>query len=94
MQMEMAVAEEEQKKKKKKKREREEMMTVSEHQFRRSSSSSSHGSDRLSVSICEVMQKDYGLYVWPCSIVLAEYVWQNWERFHGAFVLEGLHCLE
>ncbi|KAH9555295.1 hypothetical protein CY35_08G106800 [Sphagnum magellanicum] len=88
MQMEMAVAEEEQKKKKKKKREREEMMTVSEHQFRRSSSSSSHGSDRLSVSICEVMQKDYGLYVWPCSIVLAEYVWQNWERFHGAFVLE------
>lgn len=34
------------------------------------------------------MQKDYGLYVWPCSIVLAEYVWQNWEQFHGAFVLE------
>ncbi|CAK9881738.1 unnamed protein product [Sphagnum jensenii] len=64
------------------------MTTVSEHQFRRSSSSSSHGSDRLSVSICEVMQKDYGLYVWPCSIVLAEYVWQNWEQFHGAFVLE------
>jgi hypothetical protein len=36
----------------------------------------------------QVMQKDYGLYVWPCSIVLAEYIWQNWERFHGAFVLE------
>ncbi len=67
MQMEMAVAEEEQKKKKKKKkREREEMTTVSEHQFRRSSSSSSHGSDRLSVSICEVKFLSY-----YCSLAAA-----------------------
>lgn len=66
MQMEMAVAEEEQKKKKKKKREREEMMTVSEHQFRRSSSSSSHGSDRLSVSVCEVKFLSY-----YCSLAAA-----------------------
>jgi hypothetical protein len=66
MQMEMAVAEEEQKKKKKKKREREEMTTVSEHQFRRSSSSSSHGSDRLSISICEVKFLSY-----YCSLAAA-----------------------
>lgn len=34
------------------------------------------------------MQEEYGLYVWPCSIVLAEYIWQNRQRFAGARVLE------
>ncbi len=41
------------------------MTTVSEHQFRRSSSSS-HGSDRLSVSICEVKFLSY-----YCSLAAA-----------------------
>ena len=34
------------------------------------------------------MQEEYGLYVWPCSVVLAEYIWQNRQRFAGARVLE------
>ena len=38
--------------------------------------------------LVQVMQEEYGLYVWPCSIVLAEYIWQNRQRFAGARVLE------
>ena len=36
------------------------------------------------------MKEDYGLFVWPCSIVLAEYVWQQRLRFSGASVVEVL----
>ncbi|KAK1397018.1 hypothetical protein POM88_006881 [Heracleum sosnowskyi] len=31
----------------------------------------------------------YGMFVWPCSIVLEEYVWQHKSRFFGANVLEA-----
>ncbi|KAG9146044.1 hypothetical protein Leryth_016599 [Lithospermum erythrorhizon] len=34
------------------------------------------------------MKEDYGLFVWPCSVILAEYVWQQRSRFSGANVLE------
>ncbi|CAI9110983.1 OLC1v1011109C1 [Oldenlandia corymbosa var. corymbosa] len=34
------------------------------------------------------MKEEYGLFVWPCSIVLAEYVWQQRSRFCGANVVE------
>ncbi|KAL6993398.1 hypothetical protein U1Q18_011514 [Sarracenia purpurea var. burkii] len=34
------------------------------------------------------MQEDYGLFVWPCSVVLAEYVWQQRLRFSGVSVVE------
>lgn len=34
------------------------------------------------------MKEDYGLFVWPCSVVLAEYVWQQKHRFSGATVVE------
>lgn len=34
------------------------------------------------------MKEDYGLFVWPCSVVLAEYVWQQRLRFSGATVIE------
>lgn len=34
------------------------------------------------------MKEDYGLFVWPCSVVLAEYVWQQRLRFSGATVVE------
>lgn len=36
----------------------------------------------------QVMQEEYGLYVWPCSVVLAEYIWQNRQRFVGSRVIE------
>ncbi|XP_028843528.1 histone-arginine methyltransferase METTL23 [Denticeps clupeoides] len=31
--------------------------------------------ERLSVSIPEVLDPQYGMYVWPCAVVLAQYVW-------------------
>eukprot|EP00249_Psilotum_nudum_P014854 c25032_g1_i1 orf=109-561(+) len=36
----------------------------------------------------QVIREEYGLYVWPCSIVLAEYVWQQRSRFVGSNVIE------
>uniref|UniRef100_M1C7E6 Methyltransferase-like protein 23 n=1 Tax=Solanum tuberosum TaxID=4113 RepID=M1C7E6_SOLTU len=34
------------------------------------------------------MKEEYGLFVWPCSIILAEYVWQQKSRFTSASVVE------
>ncbi|PSS36571.1 Methyltransferase-like protein [Actinidia chinensis var. chinensis] len=53
------------------------MTTVSHHNF----GDSSKISDAFSITIIESMKEDYGLFVWPCSIVLAEYVWQQRLRF-------------
>lgn len=59
------------------------MTTVSQHCF---------GDDseipNFSISIIENMKEDYGLFVWPCSVVLSEYVWQHKHRFSGATVVE------
>lgn len=57
------------------------MQSVSEHHFR-------DGQLRLSARISEVMREEYGLYVWPASIPLAEYVWQQRDRFRGIKALE------
>ncbi|RDX70495.1 Methyltransferase-like protein 23 [Mucuna pruriens] len=59
------------------------MSTVSQHCFGDDSESPS-----FSISIIENMKDDYGLFVWPCSVVLAEYVWQHKHRFSGATVVE------
>ncbi|XP_054809203.1 uncharacterized protein LOC129311164 isoform X2 [Prosopis cineraria] len=59
------------------------MTTISWHNF---------GDDpekpELCISVIENMKEDYGLFVWPCSIVLAEYVWQQRQRFAGTTVVE------
>lgn len=34
------------------------------------------------------MKEEYGLFVWPCSVILAEYVWQQRLQFSGVSVLE------
>ncbi|XP_014521066.1 methyltransferase-like protein 23 isoform X1 [Vigna radiata var. radiata] len=59
------------------------MTTVSRHCFGDDSETPS-----FSISIIENMKEDYGLFVWPCSVVLAEYVWQQKHRFSGATVVE------
>lgn len=63
------------------------MRTVSLHHFHDTENSQS-----LDVSCSEVMQEEYGLYVWPCSVVLAEYIWQNRQRFVGSRVIEVPLC--
>ncbi|KAJ1403906.1 S-adenosyl-L-methionine-dependent methyltransferase [Sesbania bispinosa] len=59
------------------------MTTISRHSFGDDSETPT-----FSISIIENMKEDYGLFVWPCSVVLAEYVWQQKQRFSGATVIE------
>ncbi|KAJ7944125.1 Methyltransferase-like protein 23 [Quillaja saponaria] len=61
------------------------MTTISQHNFGVDSDEPD-----FSISIIENMKEDYGLFVWPCSIILAEYVWQQRLRFSGATVVEVL----
>ncbi|KAH0696362.1 hypothetical protein KY290_013729 [Solanum tuberosum] len=60
------------------------MTTFSRHHF----GSSEDTADGFSVTIIENMKEEYGLFVWPCSIILAEYVWQQKSRFTSASVVE------
>ncbi|KAM4598415.1 histone-arginine methyltransferase METTL23 isoform 1-T2 [Polymixia lowei] len=42
----------------------------------------------LTVSIPEVLDPQYGMYVWPCAVVLAQYVWAQREELKEKTVLE------
>ncbi|XP_031258804.1 methyltransferase-like protein 23 isoform X3 [Pistacia vera] len=59
------------------------MSTISRHFFGNELDKPS-----FSISILENMKEEYGLFVWPCSIILAEYVWQQRFRFSGVSVVE------
>ncbi|KAK9074790.1 hypothetical protein SSX86_003108 [Deinandra increscens subsp. villosa] len=62
----------------------ENMTTTSHHHF-----GDLNGSDdAISITVIESMKEDYGLFVWPCSVILAEYVWQHRSRFAGVSVVE------
>ncbi|XP_068458026.1 histone-arginine methyltransferase METTL23 [Clinocottus analis] len=43
---------------------------------------------RLSVTIPEVLDPHYGMYVWPCAVVLAQYLWAQRGALRGKTVLE------
>lgn len=60
--------------------------TISQHDFYGDDGGDSETS--ISVSVIENMKEEYGLFVWPCSVILAEYVWQQRSRFRGSSVLE------
>ncbi|XP_061175322.1 histone-arginine methyltransferase METTL23-like [Saccostrea echinata] len=40
------------------------------------------------ITITEVLQPSYGLYVWPSAPVLAQYIWFNRNRIKGRNILE------
>ncbi|KAG7231948.1 hypothetical protein INR49_010067 [Caranx melampygus] len=44
--------------------------------------------ESLSVSIPEVLDPQYGMYVWPSAVVLAQYLWTRREELSGRTVLE------
>ncbi|KAG0262650.1 Methyltransferase-like protein 23 [Mortierella polycephala] len=44
---------------------------------------SSHHEEALAVRVLEVLDSDFGLYVWPCSLVLAEYIFNRLDMFTG-----------
>ncbi|KAJ8251722.1 hypothetical protein GJAV_G00224410, partial [Gymnothorax javanicus] len=43
---------------------------------------------RLTISVPEVLDPQYGMYVWPCAVVLAQYVWMHRAELEGKTVLE------
>ncbi|KAM3863979.1 histone-arginine methyltransferase METTL23 [Diretmus argenteus] len=45
-------------------------------------------SQSLAVSIPEVLDPQYGMYVWPCAVVLAQYIWTHREELKHKTVLE------
>ncbi|KAI9111804.1 hypothetical protein K1719_017494 [Acacia pycnantha] len=59
------------------------MSTISRHNF-----DDNPEKPDLCISVIENMKEDYGLFVWPCSIVLAEYIWQQRQRFSRTSVVE------
>uniref|UniRef100_A0A6M2EI57 Methyltransferase-like protein 23 n=1 Tax=Populus davidiana TaxID=266767 RepID=A0A6M2EI57_9ROSI len=59
------------------------MTTVSQHTF-----GDKFDKPAFTISIIENMKEEYGLFVWPCSVILAEYVWQQRLQFSGVSVLE------
>eukprot|EP00268_Persea_americana_P001129 TRINITY_DN10343_c0_g1_i14.p2 TRINITY_DN10343_c0_g1~~TRINITY_DN10343_c0_g1_i14.p2 ORF type:complete len:123 (-),score=31.33 TRINITY_DN10343_c0_g1_i14:2704-3072(-) len=59
------------------------MTSISRHSF--GESGQPHA---FTLEIIENMQEDYGMFIWPCSIALAEYVWQQRSQFSGATVIE------
>lgn len=60
------------------------MTTLSLHSF----GDPADDKEGFSIQIVENMKEEYGMFVWPCSVALAEYVWQQRSRFSGTSVLE------
>ncbi|XP_073699216.1 histone-arginine methyltransferase METTL23 isoform X1 [Garra rufa] len=46
------------------------------------------GSQSLTVCIPEVLDPQYGMYVWPCAVVLSQYVWMARSELQHKTVLE------
>ncbi|XP_056607934.1 methyltransferase-like protein 23 [Triplophysa dalaica] len=44
--------------------------------------------DTLIVSIPEVLDPQYGMHVWPCAVVLSQYVWITREKTQHKTILE------
>ncbi|XP_026180602.1 histone-arginine methyltransferase METTL23 [Mastacembelus armatus] len=44
--------------------------------------------ETLTVSIPEVLDPQYGMYVWPCAVVLAQYLWTQRAELRDKTVLE------
>ena len=47
------------------------------------------GGNFFFLSYCtQIVDPSYGMYVWPCAPVLAQYVWFNRHNIRGKTVLE------
>lgn len=40
------------------------------------------------IVVYQVLEPQYGMYVWPCAVVLAQYLWTQKEQLRGRTVLE------
>lgn len=46
------------------------------------------GDSCLNVKISEVLNPDFGMYIWPCAPVLGKYIWNQRQKICGKIVLE------
>lgn len=44
--------------------------------------------ESLSVTVPEALDPQYGMYVWPCAVVLAQFVWSHRQELRDASILE------
>lgn len=44
--------------------------------------------EELTVIIPEILDPTYGMYVWPCSVVLAQYIWWHRKSIRNKTILE------
>ncbi|XP_044309542.1 methyltransferase-like protein 23 isoform X1 [Varanus komodoensis] len=67
-------------------------VTVREYRFVGEEQEEEEGRDQrnpeLLVLIPEVLNPHYGMYVWPCAVVLAQYVWFHRRLVRGKRILE------
>lgn len=64
------------------------MFQVKGHRFYIPAGSSNKEEKDITVQVREVISGDYGLYVWPSAIVMAEYVWQFQNELKDKVILE------
>jgi len=38
--------------------------------------------------LLKVLDGNYGMYVWPCAVVLAQYVWHHRDKVKGQCIIE------
>ncbi|KAK9406846.1 methyltransferase-like 23 [Crotalus adamanteus] len=65
-------------------------LTVKEYRFGRDEEKGDRNDQprELVVMIPEVLDPQYGMYVWPCAVVLAHYIWFHRKLVCGKRVLE------
>ncbi|XP_029015828.1 histone-arginine methyltransferase METTL23-like isoform X2 [Betta splendens] len=56
--------------------------------FEENKKNTENAEESLIVSIPEVLDPQYGMYVWPCAVVLAQYLWTQREKLRDKTVLE------
>ncbi|XP_030064025.1 histone-arginine methyltransferase METTL23 [Microcaecilia unicolor] len=61
---------------------------VRQYTFGKETGENEDGRSELVVFIPEILNSQYGTYVWPCAVVLAQYVWFHRRELTGKKILE------
>ena len=64
------------------------MSSTAIKKFEFKSSDESCGLTNITTQIREILDPNYGMYVWPSAPVLGQYIWKNRDRIKGANILE------
>jgi len=71
----------------------EDSLTVSIPEVQQSLQTYDFNVNNLSINsdLFQVLDSQYGMYVWPCAVVLSQYVWMAREELQNKTVLEVLY---